>query len=138
MASAAASQRRELPPVAVDECGSPKAWCRGGGSEGPAKFGREALGGGAHRRLGSVVVSVHNPTQDDGLRHWGVETWHQEVDGRQRLASEGVGLCEKRRGKMGGAGSSFWTEQRKQWKGGPGLMRYMEGKGRGSGGVARA
>jgi hypothetical protein len=69
MASAAASQRRELPPVAVDECGSPKAWCRGGGSQGPAKFGREALGGGAHRRLGSVVVSVHNPTQDDGLRH---------------------------------------------------------------------
>jgi hypothetical protein len=42
------ARRRELPPVTVDECRGPEAWCGGGGSKGPTKFGQEALGGGAH------------------------------------------------------------------------------------------
>jgi hypothetical protein len=45
----------------------------------------------------------------------------------------------EKEGSDGGAGGSFWTEQREnKGRGVPGLVRYVEGKGRGSGGAARA
>jgi hypothetical protein len=77
-----------------------------------------------------VAVSVHSPAEDDGLWHWGADTRLQEVEGRRRLASEGVGLCEKRWEAMGMPVVCFGPSRERTREGGPGLVRYVEGKGR--------
>jgi hypothetical protein len=128
--------------VVIDECGGPEAWCGGGGSEGLAKFGQETLGGRAHWRLGSATVSVHNPARDDGLRCRGADKWLREVEGRRRLASEGVGLCDKRRGVMGVPMVHFGSSRKRtrEGQGGGsrlGALRRGDGEGvwwRGGGG----